>query len=119
MISLNKKIGLAILIAILLTPVIALIPKPIKASESGIGMHDDFPHARVVVTWVVDGDTIHISPPVYVQGKYRTVVRLADIDAPDLDPPEGAAARDALIGLLANHSGIIYLDIDKSQNAVD
>lgn len=115
----NKKLSLAILITVFLTPVIALTPQLARASESGVGIHEDFPHARVVVTWVVDGDTIHISPPVYVQGSYRTVVRLADIDAPELDSPGGVDARNALIGLLAGRSGVIYLDVDKSQNAVD
>ncbi|MEM2392452.1 MAG: thermonuclease family protein [Zestosphaera sp.] len=114
----NKKLGLLILVIIFLTLTTAIIPKPIKASD-GVGIHDDFPHARVVVTHVVDGDTIHISPPVYVQGSYRTVVRLADIDAPELNQPEGAEAREALIGLLANYSGVVLLDIDKSENAVD
>lgn len=71
------------------------------------------------MTWVEDGNTIRILPPVYVQGKYRTVVRLADIDAPGLERPEGVSARNELIELLANHSGMVYLDIDKSQNAVD
>jgi len=50
-----------------------------------VGIHDDFPHARVVVTEVMDGDTIRISPPVKTAGGYRSVVVLADIDAPEPD----------------------------------
>ncbi|MEM1821633.1 MAG: thermonuclease family protein [Zestosphaera sp.] len=114
----NKKLSLLILVIISLTLTTAIIPKPIKASD-GVGIHDDFPHARVVVTHVVDGDTIHISPPVYVQGSYRTVVRLADIDAPELNQPGGAEARGALIELLASYGSVVLLDIDKSENAVD
>lgn len=81
-----------------------------SSSTGGIGIHDDFPHARVVVTEVVDGDTIRISPPVLVGEAYRTVVRLADIQAPEDD-----AAKNALKNLLAQHAGVVYLDIDKKR----
>lgn len=47
------------------------------------------------------------------------MVRLADIDAPELDPPEGAVARDALINLLAQYGGVVYLDIDKTYGVDD
>lgn len=114
----SKRI-IAILLAILfLAPAITLTTQLARAS-GGVGIHDDFPHARVAVTWVVDGDTIHISPPILIQGEYRTVVRLADIDAPELDPPEGAVARDALINLLAQYGGVVYLDIDKTYGVDD
>ncbi|MGB9828296.1 MAG: thermonuclease family protein [Thermosphaera sp.] len=87
---------------------------PLAASPDPVGVHGDFPHARVVVTEVVDGDTFCISPPVYVGGEYRTVVRLADIDAPELDTSEGQQAKQALTNLLAQHGGVVYLDIDKA-----
>ena len=102
---------LVIILAALLTPHI----NTQLTSASGIGVHSDFPHARVVVTYVVDGDTVHISPPVHVAGQYRTVVRLADIDAPDASTPEGNNSRSALVGLLSSRGRVVYLDIDKSR----
>ena len=102
---------LVIILATLLTPLI----NTQLTSASGIGVHSDFPHARVVVTYVVDGDTVHISPPVYVAGQYRTVVRLADISAPELTTPEGNNSRSALVGLLSSRGCVVYLDIDKSR----
>ena len=98
--------------ALLLLLVAAAFITPMTTASSntgGIGIHDDFPHARVVVTEVVDGDTIRISPPVLVDGEYRMVVRLADINA-----PEGDVAKDALKNLLAQHAGVVYIDIDKA-----
>jgi len=115
---LSKRIITILLAILFLAPAITLTTQLARASD-GVGIHDDFPHARVAVTWVVDGDTIHISPPVLIQGEYRTVVRLADIDAPELDPPEGAVARDALIDLLAQYGGVVYLDIDKTYGVDD
>ena len=102
---------LVIILATLLTPLI----NTQLTSASSIGVHSDFPHARVVVTYVVDGDTVHISPPVYVAGQYRTVVRLADINAPELTTPEGNNSRSALVGLLSSRGCVVYLDIDKSR----
>lgn len=86
---------------------------PIVANSS-VGMHPDIPHARVVVTRVVDGDTIHISPPVYVAGAYRDTIRFADIDAPELTTPEGQAAKAALEQQIAQYGSVVYLDIDKA-----
>ncbi|MEM4889306.1 MAG: thermonuclease family protein [Thermosphaera sp.] len=93
-----------------------LLVQPVfmTAGSGVVGVHEDFPHARVVVTRVVDGDTFHITPPVKVGGAYRTVVRLADISAPESSTPQGGQARDALIGLLAQHGNVVYLDIDKA-----
>jgi endonuclease YncB( thermonuclease family) len=96
---------------ILLVAAASITPMTTASSNTGgIGIHDDFPHARVVVTEVVDGDTIRVSPPVLVGGAYRTVVRLADIQA-----QEDEAAKDALKNLLAQHAGVVYLDIDKAR----
>jgi endonuclease YncB( thermonuclease family) len=99
---------------ILVATIILALAIPSTHAGDNVGIHSDFPHARVVVTEVVDGDTIRISPPVYVAGQYRTVVRLADIDAPELNTTEGQLARDSLINLLAQYGGVVYLDIDKS-----
>ncbi|MEM4913738.1 MAG: hypothetical protein QW579_06000 [Desulfurococcaceae archaeon] len=99
------------LIILSLITLLLVQPAILLTSSNGVGFHPDFPHARVVVTRVVDGDTVHISPPVCVAGEYRTVVRLADIDAPELDTPEGEEAQNALINLLAAYNNIVYLDI--------
>ncbi|MEM1618650.1 MAG: thermonuclease family protein [Desulfurococcaceae archaeon] len=98
---------------IILSLIMLLLAQPaiLLTSSNRVGFHPDFPHARVVVTRVVDGDTVHISPPVCVAGEYRTVVRLADIDAPELNTPEGEEARNALINLLAAYNNTVYLDI--------
>ena len=102
-----------ILAVLLLVPAVTLTTQLARAS-GGVGVHDDFPHARVVVTEVTDGDTIRISPPVLVQGKYRTAVRLADIDAPDLGQPGYEYSKGNLTELLAQYGGVVYLDIDKT-----
>jgi endonuclease YncB( thermonuclease family) len=108
-----------IITVILLATIILALAIPSTHAGDNVGIHSDFPHARVVVTEVVDGDTVRISPPVYVAGQYRTVVRLADIDAPELDTPEGEWAKGNLTNLLAQYGGVVYLDIDKSSGVDD
>jgi len=100
---------------ILMATIILALAIPSTHAGDNIGIHSDFPHARVVVTEVVDGDTVRISPPVNVAGQYRTVVRLADIDAPELNTTEGQWAKGNLTNLLAQYGGVVYLDIDKSR----
>jgi endonuclease YncB( thermonuclease family) len=104
---------------ILLATIILALATPSTHAGDNVGIHSDFPHARVVVTEVVDGDTVRISPPVYVAGQYRTVVRLADIDAPDVSTPEGQWAKGNLTNLLAQYGGVVHLDIDKSRGVDD
>lgn len=53
---------------------------------------------------VVDGDTFDVFPV----GR----VRLADIDAPELDTPEGEIARQALLSLVNTYGSRVYLDVD-------
>ncbi|MCX8188033.1 MAG: thermonuclease family protein [Nitrososphaeria archaeon] len=53
---------------------------------------------------VVDGDTFDAFPV----GR----VRLADVNAPEIDTPEGKAARDVLIDLFEEYGPRIYLDVD-------
>lgn len=53
---------------------------------------------------VVDGDTFDAFPV----GR----VRLADINAPEIDTPEGKAAREALVDLFEKYGPRIYLDVD-------
>jgi len=108
-----------ILLLIILAALLAPLTSTQLASAGGVGVHSDFPHARVVVTEVVDGDTVHISPPVYVAGQYRTVVRFADINAPELNTPEGQWAKGNLTNLLAQYGGVIYLDISKQPSQID
>lgn len=48
------------------------------------------------VTKVHDGDSIHITPP----GKKRIIVRLAGIDAPELEQPFGLESRNMLRSLI-------------------
>jgi endonuclease YncB( thermonuclease family) len=106
-----KTLRVAEALLVLLIAAASIIPVTTASpSTGGVGIHDDFPHARVVVTEVVDGDTIRISPPVFVGGAYRTVVRLADIQAEG-----GDEAKNALKNLLAQHAGVVYLDIDKAR----
>ncbi len=54
-----------------------------------------------VVGWVTkvhDGDSIHITPP----GSKRVVIRLAGIDAPEIDQAFGVASRDTLRSMILN-----------------
>lgn len=70
-------------------------------------------YAEVKVEKVVDGDTVRISPALEVAGELRDKVRFADINAPEIDTPEGMASKEALEKLLAPYNYTIYLDIDK------
>jgi hypothetical protein len=47
------------------------------------------PHARVAVTELFNGDTIHVAPSIIVNNTYRTVARPPDIDALEFTTPEG------------------------------
>jgi endonuclease YncB( thermonuclease family) len=71
-----------------------------------------FPDARVVVTSVADGDTLRIAPAIMVAGDYRDTVRLADINAPELNTTEGLEALGNLTNLITTYGPIVYLDID-------
>jgi len=51
---------------------------------------------RGTVTKVHDGDSIHITPP----GSKRVIIRLAGIDAPELEQPHGKESRDYLRQLI-------------------
>ncbi len=70
----------------------------------------DFPEARCVVNQVIDGDTFRCAPSVnngtYIEAK----IRLADVNAPELDTPEGVEAKKALEELILGK--IVYLDVD-------
>jgi endonuclease YncB( thermonuclease family) len=106
-----STVALTVLLIVAFTPVVL--------SQETVGIHSDFPHARVVVTEVVDGDTVHISPPVLVAGEYRLIVRFADINAPELTTDEGLWAKGNLTNLLAQYGGVVYLDIDKKYGVDD
>jgi len=109
-----KKTTITPLIALILLVATTFLVQ-ISTVQATIGIHSDFPHAGVVVTEVMDGDTIRISPPVLVNGTYRSVVRLADIDTPETGTLEGDNAKQALRDLLVQHGGVVYLDIDKAR----
>jgi hypothetical protein len=47
------------------------------------------PHARVAVTELFNGDTIHVAPSIIVNNTYRTVARPPDIDALEFTTPKG------------------------------
>lgn len=68
---------------------------------------------KVNVEKVVDGDTVRISPALEVAEGLRDRVRFADINAPEIDTPEGKVSKEALDSLLARYNYTIYLDIDK------
>jgi endonuclease YncB( thermonuclease family) len=106
-----STVALTVLLIVAFTPVVL--------SQETVGIHSDFPHARVVVTEVVDGDTVHISPPVLVADEYRLIVRFADINAPELNTTEGQWAKGNLTNLLAQYGGVVYLDIDKKYGVDD
>jgi endonuclease YncB( thermonuclease family) len=74
--------------------------------------------AKAIVVKVVDGDTIRVRVVQVCSvdladevGEYVGRVRLADINAPELDTLEGKIARNALQNLLPPGT-IVYLDID-------
>jgi len=113
-----KKTTITPLIALILLVATTFLVQ-ISTVQATIGIHSDFPHAGVVVTEVMDGDTIRISPPVLVNGTYRSVVRLADIDTPETGTLEGDNAKQALRDLLVQHGGVVYLDIDKARGVDD
>ena len=50
------------------------------------------------VTKVHDSDSIHITPP----GRKRVIVRLAAIDAPEINQDHGIASRNYLRGMIMN-----------------
>lgn len=110
----RSSLLLGLLIAFsLIAPAVPIV------AQNNVGIHPDFPHARVAVTKVVDGDTIHISPPVFVAGAYRDIIRFADINAPELNTQEGQVAKAALEQQIAQYGSVVYLDIDKARGVDD
>jgi len=71
------------------------------------------------VTEVVDGDTLHVAPSIFINNTYRTIIRFADIDAPEVTTPEGQWAKGNLTNLLAQYGGVVYLDISKGVRQTD
>jgi len=69
-----------------------------------------------IVTRVVDGDTFYLKVHEIYSSKYAFLkdqsikVRLADINAPELNTQEGVKAKKALTQLI--HGKYLYLDID-------
>jgi len=69
-----------------------------KANGLGLGEND----MTTVVNWVIDGDTFNVTS--------GDRIRLADIDAPELEENGYNDARDLLISFI--YGKTIYLDID-------
>lgn len=85
--------------------ILALLSLSLMASAS----QDE---AYGLVTNVVDGDTFDVAIERAYQRTLSGVerVRLADVNSPEIDTPEGPAARDFTYAVLMNRR--IYLDID-------
>jgi endonuclease YncB( thermonuclease family) len=84
---------------LILAGLLASTPNLGAMARPDVGVEID---VSALVYRVVDGDTFDAFPV----GR----VRLADINAPELGTPEGAAAREALIRLILNKR--VYLDVD-------
>lgn len=97
----------SILILSTLIPLVVLTP---NITTNSIGFQDDMPHARVLIIEIVDGVTARITPPVYVQGDYRSLIKLADISPTNV-------TKNALKQLLDQYGYIVLLDLDK--NTID
>ncbi len=101
----------------ILTPVLFLVAlilgSLILLSSAAQSAQDE---AYGVVTNVVDGDTFDVTiekaDPRITYSVER--VRLADVDSPEMDTPQGPAARDFTFAVLMNKR--VYLDIDDLSN---
>jgi hypothetical protein len=69
------------------------------------------PHARVVVTEVADGDTIHVAPSIIINNTYRTVARPTDIDALEFTTPEGRWAEATTLTTVTAITTTLYTTI--------
>ena len=85
---------------LLLVPILVLIALVAGMNYDTSTQSFEIDDVKVVVH-VVDGDTFDVYP-------YR--VRIADIDAPELNEPGGHEAKEALKELILNET--VYLDID-------
>ncbi len=99
--------GLYRYIAFFLIIITLIITPPIGNS---IITDKDFPEARCYVNEVIDGDTFRCAPSITNGTHTEAKIRLADVNAPEIDTPEGKVAKRALASLILGR--IVYLDID-------
>lgn len=68
------------------------------------------------VASIYDGDTLHVLAPVgEAGGTYDVKCRLAGINAPELKTPEGQAAKDALVGIVAETAGKVFCNFGANE----
>lgn len=70
---------------------------------------------RAQVLRVVDGDTVHLEVDVGFSASIKMKIRLAGINAPELDTDAGKAARDYLSGLLPIGSNVFIRTLKDRQ----
>jgi len=102
-VRMKKPTRLLILIGILLFSTFSLTI--ITLAQQGLEVD-----CKAIVTKVVDGDTIYVYSEEGFKAGETFKVRLADIDAPELNTPEGLAARSALSSLIDGKE--VILDVD-------
>jgi micrococcal nuclease len=90
----NEIILISILPALLLSPLVFAAPG----------------EAYGIVTNVVDGDTIHVQIQGYDSRIGNITVRLADVDSPEMDTPEGPDSRNYTFQVL--NGSFVSLDLD-------
>lgn len=56
---------------------------------------------RCTVLRVVDADTLHVEVDLGLDLRTRLTIRLDGVDAPEMSTPEGVAARDFVLGWVA------------------
>lgn len=60
---------------------------------------------RVSTPEVIDGDTVRVTVDLGFRVVYRTAVRLAGINAPEMKTAEGKLSRSALLEFVEKHPG--------------
>ncbi len=90
----NKIILISILLALLLPPLVLAAPG----------------EANGIVTHVVDGDTFYVQIQGYDSRIGNITVRLADVDSPEMNTPEGLDSRNYAFQVL--NGSFVSLDLD-------
>jgi micrococcal nuclease len=90
----NEVILISILLTLLLAPLVLAEPREVYG----------------VVTYVVDGDTIHVQIQGYDERVGNITVRLADVDSPEMNTPGGHGSRNCTYQAL--NGKFVYLDLD-------
>ncbi len=90
----NEIILISILLALLLPPMVLAAPQEVQGN----------------VTYVVDGDTICVQIQGYDNRIGNITVRLADVDSPEMNTPEGKDSRNYTFQVL--NGSFVSLDLD-------